>query len=123
MLKDEVGDSDALTACHNIVKSELLLMNEGKLLLGKFPWFRVNPLSKRLEFAHLESRFSDVFDQTWRMNAIEHRKPDDEKQPVGPDTPLKGTPKAKAKARAAAGQKRGATDPDNHEEVERRKKC
>jgi hypothetical protein len=64
-VRDEGGDLAARHAAINIVKSELALMREGKLLGGVAPWFIHNPLSRRVEFMHLQTRFADAFQQSW----------------------------------------------------------
>jgi hypothetical protein len=75
IVRDEGGDLAAKHAALNIVKSELVLMRSGKLLGGVAPWFVHNPLSKRVEFMHLETRFADMFEQSWRSTKTEIKNP------------------------------------------------
>jgi hypothetical protein len=65
-VRDEGGDASAHAAALNIIKTEIVLMRENKLLGGTAPWFIHNPMSKRIEFMHLETRFSDMFEQAWK---------------------------------------------------------
>ena len=71
MVRDEGGDDAAVTAAMNIVKTEILLMREHKYLLGRLPWFKMNWMSKRIEFAHLETTFSDMYEQCWKQTTVQ----------------------------------------------------
>jgi hypothetical protein len=67
IVADEGGDKAALVAAINIVRTEIEYMNKGALLANEHPWFKFNVMSKRVEFMHLESHFSDMFSKAWSM--------------------------------------------------------
>ena len=65
MWRDEGHDHAGLVASLNIVKNYIRLTNANKLLNDQHPWFKYNRLSERIEFLHLESRFSSLVDESW----------------------------------------------------------
>jgi hypothetical protein len=102
-VRDEGGDAAARTAALNIVKSELVLQRQGKLLGGMAPWFILNPLSKRIEFMHLETRFSDMFTEAWKTTTrqLNQQKSIEMTKSVVDATPEKlGGPKRELEAAA-----------------------
>lgn len=88
IVRDEGGDEQARQAALQIVRSELVLQREGKLLGGFAPWFMVNPLSKRTEWMHLETRFSDMFSQAWSTAVVQDKAVQDVPDMVA-ETPQK----------------------------------
>ena len=73
MYKDEGGDAAAWKACVNIVKTEIKLQREGKLLHGVHDWYKMNPMSKRVEWMHLEQSFTELFEQAWALKTVDSK--------------------------------------------------
>jgi hypothetical protein len=96
IVRDEGGDTEAYTAGVNIVKSCIALTYAGKLMNSEHPWFRVNSMSKRLEWLHLDTVFSDLYTEV--HSTVETRSVETDKKPVVDEvgTPEKTSPAAKA---------------------------
>jgi hypothetical protein len=69
MLADEGGGPGGLAACMNIVKNQIRLTQAGRLLGGQHPWFLMNKMSERVEFMHLETRFSNMMDEDFILTS------------------------------------------------------
>ena len=63
---DEGKDKARLRATVNIVKNQMKLMKNGKLLNNEHPWYRWNKLSERMEFMHLRTSFQSLYQEEWK---------------------------------------------------------
>ena len=70
MVRDEGQDDAAVKACLNIVDECLRRQAAGKLAGGRKPWFRINPLSKRVEWLHLSEGYSDSFEENGSLRPL-----------------------------------------------------
>ena len=147
-MRDEGGDRAATIAAANIVTSQVKMMHKNMLLANKFPWFKMNTMSRRVEFMHLESHFSDMYAEAWKTTtnstvvdrpviqaaaglelAFTPEKAGRIVSVGNPGPELADTPKPGKGGRAGKGNKRKTEDPEPHvetpeqAEVKRQKKA
>ena len=106
IVRDEGGDAEAYKAGVNIVKSCVALTYSGQLLKGEHSWFRVNSMSKRLEWMHLDTTYSDLYTEAHTTTQTRVSESNREPAAVEPLTPSK----AAVETGALAGKRKRATE-------------
>jgi hypothetical protein len=92
IVRDEGADAEALTAAINIVKSCINLTFTNHKLKGEHPWFRLNAMSKRLEWMHLDTTYSDLYTESHMTEETRTQETPGVALENEPLTPVKGTP-------------------------------
>jgi hypothetical protein len=87
--RDEGGDREGYKAAVNIVKSCISLTYQNKWLNNEHPWFRFNHMSKRLEWLHLNTVYSDLYTECFE--SAETRITNTPKAVANDLSPEKGT--------------------------------